>query len=74
MIQAQPESLEEIRKRLRRLTDAQLIELGRNCRELSDPKPNYGKPNPAFLVQLEEARAEWRRRHPKTSPNSPRSK
>jgi hypothetical protein len=54
MIQAEPESLEQIRARLRKLTDAQLIELERDCRELSDPKRNYGKPNPAFQVKREE--------------------
>jgi hypothetical protein len=65
MIQAQPEGIEQIRARLRKLTDAQLIELGRNCRELCDPNRCYGKPNPAFQLKLEEARTEWRRRHPK---------
>jgi len=31
---------------------------------MADPKNNQGK-NPAFQTQLDEARAEWKRRHPK---------
>jgi hypothetical protein len=32
------------------------------------PTANMGKPPlPAFVLQLEEARAEWRRRHPEES-------
>jgi hypothetical protein len=46
---------EAYRKRLHEMTDL----------ELSDPKKNFGTPNPAFKIQLDEARAEWRRRHPK---------
>jgi len=37
------------------------------ARDLADPKKNYGPPNSTFQVQLDEARAEWRRRHPKKS-------
>jgi hypothetical protein len=31
---------------------------------MADPRKNFGPPNPAFKIQLDEARAEWRRRHP----------
>jgi hypothetical protein len=66
MIQQAPDSLDAIRERIRRMTDAELIDYGRAARELANPKKNYGKPNPAFQIQLDEARAEWRRRHPKS--------
>jgi hypothetical protein len=65
MIQQAPDSLEAIRERIRRMTDAQLIDYGRAARQMANPANNHGTPNPSFAVQLEEARQEWRRRHPK---------
>jgi hypothetical protein len=52
----------EQRTRLRKMTDAQLVSFGKAARSLCrDPKcPEV------FKRQLEEARAEWRRRHPRT--------
>jgi hypothetical protein len=32
---------------------------------MANPKKNFGPPDPAFQIQLDEARAEWRRRHPR---------
>lgn len=64
MIQTHDEGIEQIRERLRKMSDLELRKYGRAARDLSDPKKNYGKPNPAFKIQLDEARAEWRRRHP----------
>jgi hypothetical protein len=66
MIQTDPESIEQIRARLRKMSDLELRKYGRAARDLSDPKKNFGPPNPAFQVQLDEARAEWRRRHPES--------
>ena len=68
MIQIDPDSdnVERIRERLRKMSDLELRQYGRAARDLADPKKNLGKPNPSFQVQLDEARAEWRRRHPKT--------
>jgi hypothetical protein len=63
MIQSDPEGIEQIRARLGKMSDHELRKFGRAARDLSDPK--NGTPNPAFKVQLDEARAEWRRRHPK---------
>jgi len=56
------DELEQLRTRLRKMTDAQLVSFGKAARSLCrDPKcPN------TFKRQLEEAVAEWRRRHPKT--------
>jgi hypothetical protein len=45
--------LQKLRERLRRMTDKELIEFGENVRKLAE--------NP-FQRQLDEARAEWKRR------------
>jgi hypothetical protein len=73
MIQPDPEGIEQIRARLSKMSDHELRKFGRAARDLSDPKKNFGTPNPVFKVQLEEARAEWRRRHPqsKAGPSLP---
>jgi hypothetical protein len=65
MIQSDSENIEQIRERLRKMSDLELRRYGCAARDLSDPKKNYGKPNPTFKIQLDEARTEWRRRHPK---------
>ena len=55
------DELEQLRTRLRKMTDAQLVSFGKAARSLCrDPKcPEV------FKRQLAEARAEWQRRHPK---------
>ncbi len=45
--------LKKLRERLRRMTDEELIRFGKDVRKLAE--------NP-FQRQLEEARAEWKRR------------
>src|SRR5580704_11980530 len=65
----EPEYVEIIRERLRKMSDLELRQYGRAARDLSNPKKNFGLPNPSFQIQLDEARAEWRRRHPKKSPS-----
>jgi hypothetical protein len=57
------DELEQLRTRLRKMTDAQLVSFGKAARFLCrDPKcPEV------FKRQLEEAKTEWRRRHPKLS-------
>ena len=67
MIQTDPEDVERIRERLRKMSDHELRKFGRSARDMADPKKNFGAPNPAFKIQLDEARAERRRRHPKQS-------
>jgi hypothetical protein len=64
MIQTEPEDIERIRERLRKMTDRELREYGRDAASMADPRKNLGKPSPSFQVQLDEARAEWRGRHP----------
>ena len=55
------DELEQVRARLRKMTDTQLVNFGKAARSLCrDPRcPD------TFKRQLQEARAEWRRRHPK---------
>jgi hypothetical protein len=64
MINIKPESPEELRKRLREMSNLELRCFGERARKLSDPKMNFGATEP-HVVELDEARAEWRRRHPK---------
>jgi hypothetical protein len=64
MIQTDPENVEQLRDKLRKMTDLELRKYGRFASLMSDPKKNVGPPNPAFGIQLTEARTEWRRRHP----------
>lgn len=63
-IQTDAEDLDRIRERLRQMSDLELRKYGRAARDMADPKKNFGPPNPSFQIQLDEARAEWRRRHP----------
>jgi hypothetical protein len=54
---------DELRARLRKMNDADLIAFGKAARYMCSPKANLGKPpRPPFVIQLREARAEWRRR------------
>jgi uncharacterized protein HemY len=50
---SEEEALRNLRERLRRMSDAELIRFGKEVRRLAE--------NP-FQRQLEEARAEWKRR------------
>jgi hypothetical protein len=63
-IQTNSEDLGQIRERLRKMSDHELRKFGRAASVMADPTENFGTPNPAFQFQLDEARAEWRRRHP----------
>ena len=62
-----PEDIQQIRERLRNMTDLELRKFGRAASDMANPRKNFGKPNPTFQIQLDEARAEWRRRHPANS-------
>jgi hypothetical protein len=43
----------------------ELRKFGKAARYMVSPRANMGKPPlPAFVLQLEESRAEWRRRYP----------
>ena len=56
--------VDALRTRLRKMSDEELLEFGKAARYMVSPRANMGKaPLPAFVLQLEEARAEWRQRH-----------
>ena len=63
MISLKPESPEELRKRLRDMSDLELRRFGERAPTPSDPKINFGATEP-HVKELDKARAEWRRRHP----------
>jgi len=53
----------KLRERLQRMTDAQLVEFGKAAKYMCSPVANIGKPpRECFVVQLDEARAEWKGR------------
>jgi hypothetical protein len=55
---------EEIRAELAKMSDARLIEYGKLLREFAKPTPGRDG-DEGWKMQLEEARAEWQRRHPR---------
>jgi hypothetical protein len=63
MIQSEPGSIEQIRERIHRMSDNELLRYGQATRYMADSKNNAGEPNPSFKIQLDEARLEWKRRH-----------
>jgi hypothetical protein len=73
----QPFQLDEVRTRLRKMSDADLLRFGRAAASLCKPDGSFGQPpRKVFVEQLDEARREWRRRHPKegqNDENEPRS-
>ena len=52
-----------LRERLQAMSDEELIEFGKDARSLAGIRVS-GLPDP-YKIQLDEARREWRRRHPK---------
>jgi len=61
--QSEEVQLQKLRERLRLMSDSELIKFGKLVRGLSEPRVGV-TPDP-WKAQLKEARAEWRRRHPK---------
>jgi hypothetical protein len=58
--------VDALRTRLRKMSDEDLQKFGKAARYMVSPGANMGKPPlPTFVLQFEEARAEWRRRHPR---------
>jgi len=55
--------LQKLRERLRLMSDEELVKFAKMVRGLSEPRLSV-TPDP-WKAQLQEARAEWRRRHPK---------
>ena len=58
-----PLDLGQLRTRLQKMSDAQLLEFGKAARYMCSKEANIGKPPiDEFVIELEEARAEFRRR------------
>jgi hypothetical protein len=60
--------LEALRAKLQAMSEAELLAFGKSMHNLIYPRRYdfHGKPTvSSFSINLEEARAEWRRRHPK---------
>ncbi len=58
---------DDLRVRLQRMSDEDLHKFGGAARYMCSPRANLGKPaRQNFVIQLEEAIAEWKRRHPAT--------
>jgi hypothetical protein len=56
---------EELRTRLRAMTDEKLRQFGQAARYMCMPEESLHKsPLPIYVLQLKAATAEWRRRHP----------
>jgi hypothetical protein len=56
--------VDALRMRHRKMSDEELQKFGKAARYMVSPTANMGEPPmPAFVLQLEEARTEWRRRH-----------
>ena len=68
--QTTPLNVDELRERLRKMSDAELRTFGQAAQHMVTPKANPGEPPPeVFVIQPDEARNEWKRRksQPKTT-------
>jgi hypothetical protein len=55
---------EDVRRRFQAMDDDELLRTGKSAAFLCSPEANHGRPpSDAFIIQLREARAEWKRRH-----------
>src|ERR1039457_1690143 len=62
-VRLEESTIEQVRERLRKMTDEQLLSFGKSAASVCKVVPFVNDPPPrAFVIQLEEARAEWRRR------------
>ncbi len=53
----------ELRERLHKMNDTELLAFGKAAKYMCSPRANLGKPpRECFVIQLNEARAEWKRR------------
>jgi hypothetical protein len=63
--------LESLRARLRKMTDQELRRFGLAAKSMCSPDAYFGqRPRQVFVVQLEEAKAEWQRRKATAVPGS----
>lgn len=58
-----PVNLDDLRARLRKMSDEELRKFGKAAAYMCSERATVsGMPPPAFVTQLEEARAGWKRR------------
>jgi hypothetical protein len=57
-------NLEELRARLARMDDTELLRFGRATKQMMAPEARVGSATESHGVQLHEAGEEWKRRHP----------
>jgi hypothetical protein len=69
-IQTTPFNVDELRERLQKMSDAELRTFGQAAQRMVSPKANTGQPPPEVVIQLDEARKEWKRR--KSQPRVPK--
>jgi hypothetical protein len=71
--QTTPFNVDELRERLQKMSDMELRKFGQAAQRMISAKANPGQSPPeVFVIQLREARIEWKRRksQPKiTKPN-----
>jgi hypothetical protein len=66
-------SLEEYRRKIGAMSDPELRKEGRALASQCLPQKSVDfQPNPQWVLQLEECRTEWLRRHPRPTPKRPR--
>jgi hypothetical protein len=57
-----------LRERLRKMSDEKLLRFGKAAKNMCSPYANMGQPpRECFVIQLNEAKAEWKRRHAEES-------
>lgn len=55
--------LDELRARLQKMSDAELLRFGKAAAAMCSPQANLGRSlRETFVIQLKEARQEWKRR------------
>jgi hypothetical protein len=53
-----------LQERLRKMSDNELLSFGKAAQYMCSPSANLGQPpRECFVIQLNQARAEWRRRN-----------
>lgn len=56
--------VEQFRSQLRKMSDEELVKCGKQIASIRGPHPRHTPQKDVWSTQLDEARAEWRRRHP----------
>jgi hypothetical protein len=70
MIQTDSGDIDQVRARVHKMSGLEPRKFGRAGSAMASPKKSFGARNPAIQIQLDEARAEWRRRRPRPSPTA----